>query len=209
MPSVYRWLQRGLAIPGARHEVASTYIRAQSGDRVLDIGCGPADVLEYLPEARYIGIDSNAQYLHTAQRRYREHRPCPSFVQMDVRALRPRSRRFDIVLAQGLLHHFDDGEAQHLLTAAAESLSDTGRLITIDPAFDPAQSPIARLLIANDRGKHVRPVTEYRRLAGTAFEQVTTHVRHNLMRVPYTHVIMVCVTPRSRARQVPAAPHSR
>lgn len=198
LPSVYRWFQRSLAISRARHEVATTYIRAQPGDRVLDIGCGPAEVLQHLPAVRYVGLDYSAQYLQEARRRYREHHPRPWFAQMDVRALRPGARRFDIVLAQGVLHHFDDAEAQSILTAAAGSLSDTGRLITIDPAFDPAQSRVARLLISNDRGRHVRSVAEYGRIARTAFEQVTTHVRHNLMRVPYTHVIMVCVKPQSR-----------
>ncbi len=207
MPSVYGWLQRSLAISRARHEVASTYIRAQPGDRVLDIGCGPAEVLAHLPGVRYVGLDYNAKYLQEARQRYRERDPRPWFAQMDVRALRPGARRFDIVLAQGLLHHFDDAAAQSILTAAAGLLSDTGRLITVDCAFDPAQSRIARLLASNDRGRHVRPVAEYSRIAATAFEQVTTHVRHNLMRVPYTHVIMVCLTPRSgeSATGVPCA----
>ena len=208
LPSVYRWFQGSLAISRARHEVATTYIRAQPGDRVLDIGCGPAEVLQHLPAVRSFGLDYSAQYLQEARRRYREHHPRPSFAQMDVRALRPGARRFDIVLAQGVLRHFDDAEAQSILTAAAGSLSDTGRLITINPAFDPAQSRVARLLNLQRQGQaRPGPRQSTGRIAATAFEQVTTHVRHNLMRVPYTHVIMVCVKPQSgeSARGVPCA----
>jgi ubiquinone/menaquinone biosynthesis C-methylase UbiE len=195
LPAVYQWLQRTLAMSGARGEVAATYIRAQPGDWVLDIGCGPADVVDHLPAVRYVGIDHNVHYLQRARRRYIERQPPASFVQMDVRALNPRAKRFDIVLAQGVLHHFDDQEATDLLAAAGRLLTDEGRLITVDPVFDPAQSLIARVLIANDRGKHVRQAAAYEHLANAVFRQVRTHVRHDIMRVPYTHMIMECSTP--------------
>jgi ubiquinone/menaquinone biosynthesis C-methylase UbiE len=38
-------------------------INAASGDRVLDIGCGTASILSYLPSVNYIGIDSNPEYI--------------------------------------------------------------------------------------------------------------------------------------------------
>ena len=34
------------------------YIQPRAGEKVLDIGCGPADILEYLPGVDYLGLTS-------------------------------------------------------------------------------------------------------------------------------------------------------
>ena len=46
------------------------YLRPSIGDRILDIGCGPADLLSYLPQVEYIGFDANSKYISDAKRRY-------------------------------------------------------------------------------------------------------------------------------------------
>jgi SAM-dependent methyltransferase len=196
LPRVYSRLQDGLAVRGARAEIASRYIRAREGDSVLDIGCGPADILQYLPSVSYVGADLNAQYLAAARRRFSTTQPTARFLKVDVRAL-PREwvNLYDLVLAQGLLHHFADDQALILLRTAAGAMKPDGRLITVDPAFTPDQHLVARLLIANDRGRFVRSPERYGELARTVFSRVDLHVRHDLMRLPYTHLIMECSGP--------------
>ena len=200
-PGIYMRLQASLAVRGGRAEVADRYIRATAGDRILDIGCGPADILEYLPAVRYVGVDLNPDYLRAAARRFRSSQPGARFVRMDVRSIaRSAAGRFDLVLAAGLLHHFDDTEAVGLLATVRALLRPGGRLITVDPGFAAGQGPLARLLIANDRGRHVRPVEAYGTLARQVFEHVQLHVRHDLMRLPYTHAILECsAMPSARA----------
>ena len=63
-------------------------------------------------------------------------------------------RRFDVVLAMGLLHHLDDAECAALIGFAHASLDPGGRLVTIDPAYAPEQARVARWLIGRDRGEH-------------------------------------------------------
>jgi len=67
-----------------------------------------------------------------------------------------------------------------------------GRLVTSDPCFQPDQSAAARFIISGDRGRYVRSPEAYEAIARTVFDDVTVHVRHDMLRVPYTHVIMVC-----------------
>ena len=43
-----------------------------------------------------------------------------------------------------------------------------------------------------DRGKFVRTREEYLRLASARFPKVEPHLRHDLLRIPYTHLIMRC-----------------
>jgi hypothetical protein len=94
-----------------------------------------------------------------------------------------------------VIHHLDDARVDRLLDAAAQALAPGGRLVTIDPALAPGQHPLARWFIRRDRGVHMRSPAAYRDLARRRFGAVTLAVRHDLARVPYTHVILECREP--------------
>src|SRR5262249_59511280 len=101
---------------------------------------------------------------------------------------------YDLALANGVLHHLDDEQALSLLRLAYTALKPGGRLVTFDGCFTPDQSRIARWLLRNDRGKFVRDEGEYRCLASTVFPEIHAQVQHGLLRLPYTHIFMVCKT---------------
>jgi len=192
-PSIYSAFQDRLAVRNARAFVMERYGKVRRGDSVLDVGCGPADILRYLPEVEYLGIDHSGKYLPAARERYRDYAGRATFIQMDVNALGAEwERRFDVVLALGLLHHLSDEEAVPLLSTIARLLRPGGRLVTTDPAFTDRQHWLARLLLRADRGGFIRHVDRYRALAATAFPRTDVHVHHDLLRLPYTHVIMEC-----------------
>ena len=195
LPRVYSAFQERLAIPRSRAQIADLYVRAKPGDSVLDLGCGPGDMLDYLPDVDYLGIDLSPKYVAEAQRRHRR-RARARFVQMDVRALTDIGERFDLVLAQGLLHHFSDPQALTLLKAVTSVMKPGGRLVTVDPTRTPGQRLIARLLVSSDRGRFVRSPDVYEHLVHLVFSRVDVHVRHDLMRLPYTHLLMECEEPR-------------
>ncbi|MCZ2207908.1 hypothetical protein, partial [Cylindrospermopsis raciborskii] len=54
------------------------------------------------------------------------------------------------------------------------------------------QSPIARWIISKDRGQNVRDEKGYLNLAYNLFPPPYTscNIRHNLLRIPYTHIII-------------------
>ncbi|MGI8513367.1 MAG: class I SAM-dependent methyltransferase, partial [Solirubrobacteraceae bacterium] len=68
---------------------------------------------------------------------------------------------------------------------------------TLDPTFVPGQARAARWLLSRDRGQAVRDPAGYQALASSHFAQVTATVRHDLARVPYTHAILECRSPRA------------
>jgi len=52
--------------------LVNEYIRPQSTDRIIDIGCGPAAILDYLPHrVQYLGVDYNPNYTKTAKDRFK------------------------------------------------------------------------------------------------------------------------------------------
>ena len=70
-PQIYAGLLRLLARKGTRHVIAEEYIRAQPGDHIVDVGCGPGTMLPYLGAVNYTGFDLNQAYIEWAQKAYR------------------------------------------------------------------------------------------------------------------------------------------
>ena len=46
------------------------YVKPGRGRKVLDIGCGPADILNYMPDVQYTGFDISREYIAAAQKRF-------------------------------------------------------------------------------------------------------------------------------------------
>jgi len=193
-PFAYDSLQRVLGAYAWRHrEILRHAVPAlPQGARVLDIGCGTADILEVIPQhARYYGFDRNERYIVHARNRFRGRQAI--FVCDDFSgATQAGGERFDLILALGLLHHLDDKEVSALMEIAKSALTDNGAMITLDPVRTPDQSAMARYLVDHDRGQNVRSPTEYARLARAVFQTVEMFLDPAPLWVPYTGVTLRC-----------------
>lgn len=188
-PRIYNIFQNIMGAHKGRMDFSRQSIRAQTGDRVLDIGCGTAEILTYLPEVEYLGMDIHQPYIDAARSRFgnRGIFECQILSQQQLVDMPD----FDITLAIGVLHHMDDDEATNLFSLAHAALCSGGRFITIDPCFEQSQSALARYLVGRDRGQHVRDKQGYQRLAESMFTNITALVKHRRW-IPYTHCIMEC-----------------
>jgi cyclopropane fatty-acyl-phospholipid synthase-like methyltransferase len=192
-PALFGAFNRLIGAARARTILARRYIRARDGQRVLDIGCGTAELLTYLPRVDYTGFDVSPSYIARARRRYGDRGTflCRSVSAADA----PSLGTFDLVLATGVLHHLSDEEARRLFALARAAMTAAGRLVTFDGCYRPRQSWVARALLAADRGAFVRTEEEYRRLAAPFFSDVRSALHDDLLRLPYTHVILECARP--------------
>lgn len=192
-PFVYKLFS---ALVGAQYSISTfvnQYVRPAAGDRILDIGCGPGKILDHLPQVDYFGFDFSPSYIESATKRY-GHRGqffCQRVSEAQVFLEQPES--FDIVLAIGVLHHLDDTEALQLFEIARRALKKGGRLVTYDGCYMSGQSRAATYLLSRDRGQFVRDEQGYTSLARSSFDEVRTSIRDDLLRIPYTHIIMECV----------------
>jgi len=186
---LYRTVQHVLAPRSSREGFIGEYVRPRSDDRVLDVGCGPADDLTYMPDnVSYVGFDLSERYINAARDRWGER---GTFFQAEVSPSLLQGYEFDIVVANGVIHHLDDSEALDLLNLARSVLEPGGRLVTKDPVFTHPQHPVARFLVKRDRGGYVRDADSYLQLANQVFTDVTVVTRDDLLRCPYNHAIMV------------------
>lgn len=181
----------------ARRRVLEENFRLKPGDRVLDVGCGPAEIVPFLPEVDYVGIDKSPAYVEAAKRRFGDR---ATFEVADIRDAQFPEKSFDVVMAMGLIHHLDDDGVDALLRLAANVLAPGGRMVALEAALRPGQNRFARWLIRWDRGAVVRTPEAYAALGERWFERVDCTMREDLLRVPYTHLIIECELPRSRTQ---------
>lgn len=187
--SVYDAFQALVGGARARRRICDEYFEIRAGMSVLDVGCGTSEILDLLPEGvRYFGIDLAQPYIDAARARYGER---GSFSCADITLLAPDDLPpCDLAIAIGVLHHLDDQGVGRLLGNLHQRLAPNGRVITIDPALQPGQSPFARALIRRDRGQNVRQPEAYLALVPPQYSHRKVTVRHDLLRVPYTHAIV-------------------
>jgi 2-polyprenyl-3-methyl-5-hydroxy-6-metoxy-1,4-benzoquinol methylase len=190
LPTFYDLLQGLLGAQACRREFVDAYVRPREGDKVLDIGCGTAHILECLPPVEYHGFDSSEEYVSAARQKYgsRGHFTCGMVKHQTLLGL----PQFDIALAIGVLHHLDDPEAISLFSLARSALKPGGRLVTFNPCYGEGQSTIAKLIVGMDRGQNVRDREGYKGLARSVFSDVRPDVRHDMVRMPYTHIVLEC-----------------
>ena len=197
---VYGAVQDLLLRKGSRERYVREFVRPYPGCRILDIGCGPADILAHLPESvgEYVGFDMNPGYIEAAQRRWggRGRFRC----QKVEAATLAEGDAYDIVIANGILHHLDDEEAGRLFDIAHRALRPGGWLVTYDNVYTEDQHWFARWLIARDRGKAVRTREGYEKLARARFPRIESTILHDTLRVPYTILIMRCVNSNDDTR---------
>lgn len=187
--AMYDLLQSALGAARIRRVLVNDFLRPRQGQRVLDIGCGTAEILRFMPPVEYVGFDPNPAYVQKARARAGQgaRLVCDRVSEVSLAGHEP----FDLVVALFVLHHLDEAEARQLFSTAVRHLAPGGLLLTADPAFVPGQSPIARFLISRDRGAFVRDEAGYRALAAsTGIAPVESTVRHDLLTVPYSHCIL-------------------
>lgn len=189
-PWIYDVFQNMMGARRVRRSFSKTHIRCFPGSRLLDIGCGTAWILEYLPvDIDYWGYDIHPEYIAAARTKFgqRGQFACRLLEEPEVKEMPP----FDIVITVGLLHHLDDDAARKVIRLARLALRPGGRFVSLDPVFAAGQNPIARFIISQDRGRNVRDGEGYSALARHEFNHVEGVLRHRRW-MPYTHWIMEC-----------------
>ncbi|MGZ5322181.1 MAG: class I SAM-dependent methyltransferase [Solirubrobacterales bacterium] len=167
-PRVY-WLSQVVLGSPRRHANFVEHVGPEPGMRILDMGCGPGELLRLMPGTDYLGFDLNPTYIDAARKRFGD---LGEFRCADVTTADFEGRRFDVVTAHGLLHHLDDEQADRLMALAASVLDEGGRLLTADTAIVDGTARFSRWLIEHDRGKDMRTPEGYAELGRRRFADV-------------------------------------
>jgi SAM-dependent methyltransferase len=191
LPQVFDGFNKFIGSSRFRQFCVEHYIQPRAHDAILDLGCGTAEIAAYLPAGvRYTGVDSDAGYIEACRRRYGATHYFVLNETWDLGVIPPGP--YQRILALGVLHHLDDGQAQKLFQLARRLLAPEGKLITYDGCRVPDASWVETGLLNMDRGDHIRDAASYQCLAAGFFSSVETHVHRDLLRIPYPHFFMSC-----------------
>ncbi|MHC4470191.1 MAG: class I SAM-dependent methyltransferase [Planctomycetota bacterium] len=190
VPHIFRFFYSVIGAPRSNSILAEQYIRAAERDKILDIGCGLGDILQYLPSVDYSGFDMEQEYIDNAVKRFgsRGRFSCKKLTAEGVGSF----PACDVVLAISVLHHLRDDEAIALFRLAKSVMKPSARLVTMDPCYTDRQSLLERYILSRDRGEHVRTRDAHVSLAREVFSSMKVVVRRDLLRIPYTHIILQC-----------------
>ena len=191
VPFLYNLFQDAIGGNALRRSFIESHVRAKAGDKVIDIGCGAAEILRWLPDVDYLGFDVNPACIASAERMYAGK---GTFVVGDTESLweDPRFRDADIVIGLGILHHLSDNEAAHCLRFAHRALREGGRFVCFEACWVANQGFLSKYIMSKDRGQNIRTEQTYRQLAGEVFKHVNAWVDLKPLRIPYVIIFLEC-----------------
>ena len=175
-PLVYRIIQYIMSGTSFRNSIIKKNIK-KSNLKILDIGCGPAQILEQIPRCDYYGYDIDQRSIQYAKKKYRQknyHFYCKKFNKTEIKKL----PKFDFIIFFGILHHLSNKEADKMLTLCKRIMKKNSKLLTEDPILIEKQNVIAKFLIEKDRGTNVRQKKEYINLLKKHFKKIKNKVTH-------------------------------
>jgi SAM-dependent methyltransferase len=183
-------MREGLGLNRWLRGYVQQYIKPEPGARILDIGCGTGEVVRYLAGTTYVGFDHHPPYIEYAVRIFGDR---GRFVLGDVADHLPELEgQFDLVMANGVLHHLNDALAQRAFQLGAAALQKGGRMITVDPCFYDGQSALTKLIVSHDRGEYVRPFDRYAKLTERSFRFVDSSLWAGNFPIPFSVAIVQC-----------------
>lgn len=190
IPFVYNFFEKIIGGNKGYEFFVKDFMNVGSNAKVLDIGCGTANLRKYFPETTdYFGYDTNPDYIDFAKKNLKG-----SFFCEDTDAFRKRIgelKDFDVVFAYGVIHHLPDSEMKKVMDLAKACLKTSGHFYTCDPCFHQDQSIFAKWTVSNDRGKFVRSHQEYIKLLGNEF-RLDYKIRNDAINIPTTLFYSKC-----------------
>lgn len=205
MSWMYELFQNLVGAGRMRRWLSQNFWRLQGGEKVVDVGCGPAAILKHLPrDVRYVGFDISEKYIATARGRYGDRGTFLVGTAGDfLPNPAPQMCDADLVMCTGLLHHLTDDETLQILHLANRILRPGGRLVCYEPTFLIHQGRLSRWFISRDRGRNVRTEAEWKGIVRQVFPGASTHIVTGMVRIPYIHIVIECCKPSISVETTP------
>ena len=187
-PVVFDTYQSLIGAPECHRRFIHEMVRPISGERVLDIGCGVGASLRYMPDSvDYLGVDISEPYIARAKADsgLRGKFICADITTLDAGVL----GMFDRAFCFGVLHHLSDIMVAQAVNFVRRVVKPGGVFVSIDPCYVPGQHVIAKFINDHDRGEYIRDPAGFERII-SGLGQVHTTIHSDLLRIPYTQIVM-------------------
>ena len=172
-PWIYNLVQFVAGAKLYRNTMVKDYIKPFDGCKILDIGCGTGEYVEYFDkyckDFEYYGFDGEGVYINYANQLFKDRPKVHFYHKILTEEGLKEFNNFDIVIATGVMHHLDDPIVISLLRLAKLALKPGGRLITYDPGKFENMSIFEKFFVKYDRGRSIRFEKDYAALVREVF----------------------------------------
>jgi SAM-dependent methyltransferase len=190
-PQVYQSLQNLIRNDNHIIRFIKDFIKVETDMKILDIGCGPANILNFYPKVKYLGFDLSREYIENAKKRFGDR---GEFFCAEVNRNNLKDpATFDLVTALNIMHHLNDEEVIELLNLAKDALKIGGRMVTSDGCKVKGDSFISSIILSLDRGKYIRSREAYENLILQVFKNAKFTITNQLTNIPITTIIFECI----------------
>jgi ubiquinone/menaquinone biosynthesis C-methylase UbiE len=184
---IYDMFQSIVGTDNIRKYFVKNYLQPKPNERILDIGCGTAGVLNLIGDVDYVGFDPSHKYIEYAKNQF----PNADFHSGDIEGLTYPERYFDKVIMMGVLHHLSDREAVKLLNFAKRSLKFGGTFVSFDMCRRKNIPFLAKVMNFLDRGGYVRSDEGYDVLIRGQMGEYKSYRYCGAARIPLSHFVAV------------------
>jgi len=191
VPLIYLTYQNLMGDTAFRKKYVLEHIMPKSNDKILDIGCGPGNMVKFLPvDINYMGFDKSTKYTEYAAKKFSSSNF--KFITSELNDTYIDRCQYDIVMANAVLMNLDDNEANQLFETSYKALKQGGRLVLYDGYYNANLPFIEKFLVTNERGNFLRTKDEYQKLATKHFKTINLVTLDNMYRIPYPMIIIEC-----------------
>ncbi len=118
---------------GKRYRHVADLIRLQPGDKVLDVGCGPGEILKLLalqyPNGEFTGLDVDPEILEIARKNLSSS---VTLAQGSADALPFPAGAFQAITSSLMIHHLTPEQKQKMMREVYRVLAPGGRFYLFD-----------------------------------------------------------------------------
>lgn len=188
--NIYLLIQKIMSATKIREEFVYTLVKNKRNLNVLDIGCGPANILRKLSLINYYGYDIDINHINYAKKKF-ANKNFKFFNKIFSKKEIYILPKFDFVLLLGIIHHLDNKNFKKILILIKKVLKKNGKLLILDNVLTKDQNLIAKFLIKMDKGKNVRSLEKYKSFLQKNYLIEKIKIKNQKF-IPYTWLTIYC-----------------